>query len=321
MSKISIIVPYHNTYEYLQRCVDSIKLTSTHEYEVIIIDNNSDINAQALFVDNPHIKYFRLSTNLGPGGARNLWRQYATGEYIAFCDSDDWVDYNFYDKIVSEMEIFDADVGIGGIMRNFAHKVSENPIKSKFDKVIKLESEMFFKIMTKEYSIGISIPPSSVNKVYRRKFLECCNISFLEDLFYEDLLFSTQVALNASCAVCVPDVYYHHYKRVGSITQSFSEKHILDFKIIFTHILDYLKTNCIYDKYKSCYYNFIEHFFNLIIRQLFEYERDEDKKKKFLKLAISSFNAVVDSDEYIEFLYSEQIRRHIQPHIENTIIN
>lgn len=214
-----------------------------------------------------------------------------------------------------------ADVGIGGIKRNFAYNSNERVVKCRFDREYIINSDMFFRIMTKEYDTGLLIPPSSVNRVYRSDFIHKNSLRFKEKQFYEDLLFSVQVALSANKAVCIPNTYYHHYKRIGSITQSFKQRHIDDFKEIFTDIQIYMKSINKFETYIIGYYKFIEHFFNLVIRQLFEYERDEEARKRYIKTALEAYMEVIDFDDYMKCYTSEDIRKHIQPLIENTTIN
>ena len=322
MTKLSVIIPVHNTQKYLKRCIDSILMVQEKSIEIIIVDNNSDESYDELLKEyNDVIKYIKLKDNNGPGGARNIGISNSNGEFVAFCDSDDWVDSNFYDDIISSMEKTNADIGIGGIKRNFAYPSSERIIKCSFDKIYTFKGDTLFRIMTKEYDTGILIPPSSVNRIYKRKFLNDNNIFFYERTFYEDLLFSAKAAILCSKVVCVPNTYYHHFKRIGSITQSFTEKHIDDYVLIFKMIRNFLIDKKIYEMYKINYYKYAEHFFNLVIRQLFEYEQDEQRKKMYLKKAIEAYKTIIDFDEYIEINSSEKIRKHIQPYIEKTVIN
>lgn len=321
MYKLSVVIPVHNTQKYLKKCIDSIFLNNEYKIQIIIIDNNSQETYNELLNKYDNINFIQLEENIGPGGARNIGIHIAESKYIAFCDSDDWVDSNFYDNILSAMEKTNADIGIGGIKRNFEYPSNERIVKCRFDKSYTLNNDMLFRIMSREYDTGLSIPPSSVNKVYNREFLIKNNILFPESKFYEDLLFSAKASLLINKAICVPNVYYHHFKRIGSITQSFQEKHILDYVDIFTEILKFLNNNNLYENYMYSYYKFADHFFNLVIRQLFEYEKDEEKRKQYMKEAISKFHDVIIIDDYIKCKSSEELRRHIQPLLEDTTIN
>ena len=321
MYKLSVVIPVHNTQQYLKRCIDSIVLGQDYPLEIIVVDNNSDENYETIFNEYDCVKYISLKENMGPGGARNIGLKNLNSEYIAFCDSDDWVDSNFYTDIIEMLDDSGADIGIGGIKRNFPYSSNERIVKCRFDKKYLLNSDMFYRIMTKEYDTGLMIPPSSVNRVYRCSFLAENEIYFQERKYYEDLLFSIKVALSLNKAICVPNTYYHHYKRIGSVTQSFTQQHVDNFKEIFLDIRAYMVNKGVFKKYMLGYYKFCEHFFNLVIRQLFEYENDENVRKQYIKRALDAFNSVIDLDEYMECYTSEDLRKHIQPLIESTIIN
>lgn len=321
MHKLSVIIPVHNTQQYLKRCIDSIVLDKNQSLQIIVVDNNSTENYEDILKEYSCIKYIKLNSNLGPGGARNIGISNADSEYIAFCDSDDWVESNFYTDIIEMMDKTGTDIGVGGIKRSFPYDTNKRVVKCRFDKNYLLSSDMFFRIMTKEYDTGLLIPPSSVNRVYRSSFIINNKLQFQEKKFYEDLLFSVQAVLSLHKAVCVPNTYYHHYKRIGSITQSFTQQHIDDFKDIFSDIREYMESKNLFQKYMVGYYKFSEHFFNLVIRQLFEYEHDEDIRKYYIKKALDAYKEIIDLDEYMNCYTSEDLRKHIQPLIDDTVIN
>ncbi len=82
----------------------------------------------------------------------------------------------------------------------------------------------------------------------------------------------------------------------------------------------YLQKNNIYKKFRFNYYSSLQHFYNLIVRQIFEFVPDEKSKKEYLKYSFIRLKEVIDIDEYIDFLSSEELRKHIQPNITDTTI-
>ena len=88
---VSIIVPMFNSERYIQKCLDSI-LSQTYPYiELILIDNGSADNTKEICQKYATAKYYECPTS-GPSSARNVGLDHATGKYIAFIDSDDYVD-------------------------------------------------------------------------------------------------------------------------------------------------------------------------------------------------------------------------------------
>ena len=103
MPKISVIVPVYNVEKYLARCLDSIINQTLADIEIICINDGSTDNSLEILNDyakkDSRIKIID-QTNAGLSCARNAGMQIAQGEYIGFVDSDDWIDLDFYEKLV-----------------------------------------------------------------------------------------------------------------------------------------------------------------------------------------------------------------------------
>ncbi|MCD1259243.1 glycosyltransferase family 2 protein [Paenibacillus athensensis] len=321
--KVSIIVIVSDTEKHLEKCLDSLVHQTIKQTEIIVVDDCSINDPRTIlekYYTDERVQFIRLDSKKGPGGARNKGLSLSTGTYIGFCDSDDWLDLNFYETAVNFMEQESADVGTCGLVRNYDVELQEKVYKCKYDSLIPLNGETAFKIMTKQYDYGIHIVPSSVNKIYKREFILQHNLFFLEHVYYEDLLFSFKMMLNAKKVICIPSTYYHHYKRIGSIVQSFSQKHIDDFYEVFLQIRKYLKENHLYERYQFNYYKFGEQFYNLIIRQMFEYVHNEEERKSYMRYSFSRIKELIEFEEYLEYATAEKLRQHIQPHLKSTTI-
>lgn len=323
--KISVIVPVFNTREYLWKCLKCLVIQTIPEMEIIVIDDHSDEEIEDVvnYYANQSpklIRYERLGHHCGPGGARNRGVELATGQYIAFCDSDDWVDITYFEDSVQLMERCCADIGMCSLVRAYDFVQREPLYKCKYTREISLTGDTALRILTKQFDVGILIIPSSVNKIYRRSYLDQINLCFVENRLFEDLLFSFIAIMNAEKIVCVPHVTYHHYKRSHSIVQSFDQKHTDDFIEIFSQLRNHLKIMNRYDEYRFNYYKYLEQFYNLIVREIFEFIPDEKMRKEQLAYSFSKIKTVIDFQEYMEYITAEQLRQHIQPHITDTTI-
>lgn len=100
---ISVIVPAYNSMEYLTRCVDSIRRQSYRNLEIILVDDGSTDNTGALMekmaLEDSRIRAFHKE-NGGSSSARNLGISVATGEYIGFVDSDDYIEPRMYERLL-----------------------------------------------------------------------------------------------------------------------------------------------------------------------------------------------------------------------------
>lgn len=320
---ISVIIPVHNTIEHLKKCLDPICFQPLENIEIIVIDDASNQDIRS-FIQNyqktNNMIYARNEYSLGPGGARNKGMSLANGKYIGFCDSDDWVDYNFYSYSVQCMEKYNAEIGMCTQKREYDY-IPESPIfKCKYDELLSFNSDIIFRIMTYQYQMGIKVIPPCTNKIYRKDFLVSQNACFKENMYFQDVYFSCQTILAAKKIICIPKVQYHHYKRPHSIIQSFDQKHIADFHQLFALIKNYLKEKGFYEQYCFNYYKFLEHFYNIIVREIFEFISTEKEQKQYIADSIKAVSSLIDFEEYIEFTSAEELRQHLQPNIKDTTL-
>lgn len=320
---ISIIVPVYNTAKQLPVCLDTLRTQTLKNSEIILVDDNSTedilVNIKD-YLDDSRLTYIRLKENRGPGGARNEGLTRAKGKYIGFCDSDDWVDLNYYQNGVTLMEQYQADIGMYSLVRESDIQTQEKIYKCRYDTFMELNSDIAIKILTYQFDAGTKIIPPCTNKVYRKSFLDAIKINFEENMYFQDVLFTFHTFTQTNKIICIPNVKYHHYRRVNSIIQSFSSKHINDFVKLFTLLKLYLQKNNLYDRYCHNYYKLCSHFYNIIIRQIFQFVANEKDRKMYIRESFVGLKNVVDFDEYFEYATAEELRRHIQPHISDTFL-
>lgn len=317
---ITIIIPMKDTEDQIMKCLDSIKINtlSRDRYEVIIIDDASKQPSEFLS-EKYDIHYFYSKKSLGAGGARNLGIRMARGKYICFIDSDDWISYDYLEKGLTYMEQCASEIGMFTLKREY-DDIKDIIYKCKYNTLLQLGPEESIKVMAKEYNFDVNIVPSTTNKIYLRQFLIDNNIFFPENRKFEDLLFSIKTMLVASKLICIPYATYFHYRRKGSIVQSFEHKNSEDMLFILKEIKVYLENNNCFEIYKKSFYLFCEHFMNLIIRQINEFCSDENIKKAEMTFIVKNLLQQINLDEYLASISAEKLRMHIQPYIIDTNI-
>lgn len=219
--KASVIITTHNTEKYLFKCIDSIINQTLPDIEIIIVDDASTDNtpkiAENLALQYDNILFLPLSISCGPGGARNKALLQATGEYISFIDSDDWVDLNYLEMMYNKAKQLNADIVTCSLMREYDYNISSPLYKCKYDQDYVLSGETAFRIMTNEYNYGIKFLPSALNKIYKKTFLTDNSLKFPENIYFEDQPFSYSCTLAANKVICIPNVVYHHYTVIASV--------------------------------------------------------------------------------------------------------
>ena len=319
---VSIIIPVYNTLKYLDKCINSIISQTLKNIEAIVVDDCSSEDIQSVINKYNHdyrVKYHRLSQRSNIGFARNYGMSQAKGKYITFCDSDDWVDLSTYEDMYNSLERTSSDVAMCSLYREYEDR-NDVLYKCFYDREFIFDGETSFRIFTFEYKYEFPIVGQVTNKLYRKSFLEINKIGYVDNAYYEDLDFNFKVFINNPKVITTPNVKLHHFKRMGSVIQSISAKHIKEFYVTFKSIKKYLLDKNLYNYYIKNYYAFFERFHNLIVKQIYEFEKDETKRKELLRESFKYITDVVSFDEFMKLTHSEKLRNHIQPYISETTI-
>lgn len=115
MEKISVIVPVYQVADYLEKCVDAIRRQSYENLEILLVDDGST-DGSAQLCDELAGGDARITAihreNAGVSAARNAGLARATGEYVCFCDADDYVEPDMYEYLLRLIHDYDADVSV-----------------------------------------------------------------------------------------------------------------------------------------------------------------------------------------------------------------
>ena len=222
---LSIIIPVYNVEAYLEQCVKSILDQWTPEVEVILVDDGSTDNSGKLcdkFAAQSKELIVVHQENGGLSAARNTGLRFATGRYITFVDSDDFIGDNSVQKILSWIEGSSADICFMN-----AWKLFPNGRKELLDVPIPHEMLCKGKLNAVKYLSEMNkYPGSAWGKLFRRTFLIQNNLDFPRDRrISEDLGFMRDCILKAERFDSLPiDFYYYRQGRSNSITNKITKK-------------------------------------------------------------------------------------------------
>ena len=211
MSKVSVITPVYKTEDFLDKSLPSLTAQTLADIELVWIDNGASDECRRLMdkYATDKVKIIRLPENIGYMGAINAGLNAATGDYVGFCDSDDWVDTDYYENLYKTAETENADVVLSPYILE----------KSKTQRIVPLLCD---------------IPPKNAedlfetqkygciwNGLYRRSMIENHRIRLPDGTksIFRDNLFFVQAALYAGKSAVQPKAGYHYVLRSGSTTQ------------------------------------------------------------------------------------------------------
>lgn len=208
--KISVIVPVYKVEPYLRKCLDSIVNQTYQNLEIILIDDGSPDHCGAICdeyaVNDERIKVIH-QPNAGLSSARNAGLVEATGEYIGFVDSDDWIDLNMYEYLLSNALSENADICICGRYEEYSTKT----ITKGYPKQEVLDTEAALLVLLRNNFIQNFV----WDKLWRRKLFE--DVYFPEGRTYEDIAIVHRLFERAEKVQCLPNAKYHYLQRTDSI--------------------------------------------------------------------------------------------------------
>ena len=295
--KVSIVVPVYNTEKYLRRCMDSITNQTLKDIEIIIIDDGSKENCAALCDEisktDSRIKVVHKE-NGGLGFARNSGIEAATGEYIGFVDSDDYIERSMYETLYNAAKKNNADLCLSGICfvgGNMFSKLGTDTKKVYFE-----EETVFKKEDMKKLLLGVvgALPHepddsrygvSVCKNIFKTSVIRERKIEFLSErkILSEDTLFMVDFIKSSQSAVGVPGAYYCYCRNEDSLSKSYNkerfEKSIVFLDELEKRISDTVKK----EEYKIYLDRLTQGFGRILCSQEIMHARDEKIKFSHLK--------------------------------------
>lgn len=235
MPKISVIIPVYNVESYLQKCLNSVvnQTIGLENLEVIIVNDGSTDNSVEI-LEHYQIKYPSLivlhQSNKGQAAARNEGLRIATGEYIAFLDSDDYLPLDAYEKLYNAADSGSMDI-VSGII-SYQHQGKDSIHGSKIFNIRQNEQIVNIKL-DREYWDLLRYGMVCY-RIFKLDLITKHKLRFPEGLIYEDFSFNMIANLISDKVKIIDSLVYYYVQRDGSTMRSKrSSKQYLDvFKII-----------------------------------------------------------------------------------------
>ena len=278
MAKVSVIVPIYNVEKYLPKCLDSLINQTLDDIEIILVndgstDNSGNIAKEYKAKYNDKFIYLEKE-NGGLSDARNFGIPYAKGEYIAFLDSDDYIEEDAYEKMYEKVKKEDADY----IECDF---IWEYPNKQIIDKRIEYidKKDMVAKVRVVAW-----------NKLIKRELIIKNNITFPKGLRYEDIEFTYKLIPFLQKVSYIDKPFVHYVQRNNSIANVQNEK-TADIFIILDNVEKYYKEKNLYDEYKEqIEYNYARYLLCSSLKRMCKVG-DKAKRKELIKKSWEKLNS------------------------------
>ena len=248
---ISVIIPIYNTGKLLNRMLKSIQEQTYRDLEIILVNDGStdesEQECKKAAVNDERIRYF-YQENAGVSSARNYGMKVAQGEYIAFLDSDDEIDKEYFEQLLIACK--NADIAVCNV-------VVENDDKEEISRF-----EMNNQMLTSTQALDQLLTRKGINsgpcaKLFRRSVIE--DLSFPNLKVYEDILFVKDAFIKAEKVSVINNVSYHYYQNEGSAMHMRQKTPPFDIINATQQLLNFEKDNkeissqCIYITFSHLY--------------------------------------------------------------------
>ncbi len=271
--KFSIIIPVYNTEKYLEKCLDSVFTSSYKNYEVIIINDGTEDNSENLInkylkkYDN--IKYIKQK-NMGLSVARNNGIKTATGDYILFLDSDDYIDK----ELLATLNTFTKDEDVVRFqIREINNDKNNDILEDGFNTCS--GNDAFTKIVRYKY-----IEMAQLYAI-KNSYLQKNNYKFLKGIYHEDFHLIPRIIYNASKVKSLSFIGYNYVIRENSIMtdKTKEEQKMKDALYIFENVQDEIKNK-----------KELSHFYaTSILLKYFNLDNKEKYKNKIIELKVFDY--------------------------------
>lgn len=232
--KISIIVPVYNTEKYLAKCLDSILNQTLQDIEIIVVNDGSKDQSQSV-IDRYAIKDHRIFSiykeNGGLSDARNVGLDNSTGEFIAFIDSDDYIESDMLEKMYELTQRHNSEIVLCDLV-----KVDEN---GKEFRDLPQSPQLPEKIVLKnDLTIFGEMSCFACNKIFKKSLFN--NHRFKKGIHFEDIELIPKLILDSKIISKINEPFYKYFERQDSITKTHTNKG-LDMFVAVEAVSNYFK--------------------------------------------------------------------------------
>ena len=259
--KVSVIVPVYKVEQYISKCLDSLVNQTLEDMEIIVVNDGSPDNSEKIIKDYAkkykNIKYLKKE-NGGLSSARNFGLKHATGEYIGFVDSDDYVDKRMYQMMYEKAIEASADLVVCDL--NYVYEDKEEKAYSN----IKTDTTDIKSIMNNIY-------PAAWNKLYKKELFDN-EVYFKEGVWYEDVEFIYRLLPYVNKIGVVHEHFYKYIQRENSIIRTI-DKRLYNYIDNWNGILEFYKKRDLYISYeKELEYSYVRYLYATFIKQACKYD-------------------------------------------------
>lgn len=319
VDKISIIIPVYNCETLISRALDSL-IGQTHRNIEILCVNDGSVDKSLEILEKYSAKDSRVKVfsqeNSGPAKARNTGLENSSGDYIMFCDSDDWFEPQMCEKMINLMQEKDTDFVMCGAKVAMEDGYVSNRTGGW---AISFHSQIpYTGKFALDTSSRLEVKPMIWGKIYKKSLIDKYNITFPTGLEHDDTIFNLQYLCVATNGFGLDEQLYNYFIRKDSIMDQFYKKNeskLYDSILIFELLNNFLKRNALSSLYEDLFIAYFVRMFRTSLRMCTnENEKDRAVKNLFNILEKTGYN-------YKKYVIFNDIKKLDLKSLQSKIIN
>lgn len=275
MTKVSVIVPVYNVEDYLDKCLDSLANQTLKDIEIIVINDGTPDNSQKII--DKYVKKYKnvkgyIKENGGLSDTRNYGLTKATGEFISFIDSDDYIEITMLEKMYQKAIKENLDIVVCDCFKVYP----DNNKKEILNSNTKYSDDN-----VKNYLLA---PPMAWHRLYKKELFK--NIKFKKGIYYEDLECIPRLVKYTNKIGFLEEPLYNYLQREGSIMKQkeFNNKLLDIFDVLETNKKELLKNYP-----EEIEYMYITHLLRTATLRFLEYPNYKENLKKINTIIKTNF--------------------------------
>ena len=293
---LSIVLPVFNVEKYLDRCIKSILEGTYKDLELVIVNDGTKDDSENIIIryleKYNNITYI-VKENGGLSHARNVGYTYAKGEYIAFFDSDDYIEKDMYEKLMAKVKDYNYDIVVCDLYMEYEQTGKKIYVGSNVEKEYKNVEEDNNEInIRKEIMENIYIAVH--NKIYKKELIEKTfekGMPFVNGMYYEDIVYTYSILQNTRSISFVKEPLYYYVQRTSSISNNYDKK-LYDIITSVEMLIENSVENNRFEDYKEILeYIGIRYMYGTFMKRI--------AKTKNKKIYLEGYNRVIQEDKKI----------------------
>ena len=293
---LSIVLPVFNVEKYLERCIKSILEGTYKDLELVIVNDGTKDDSENIIIryleKYNNITYI-VKENGGLSHARNVGYTYAKGEYIAFFDSDDYIEKDMYEKLMAKLKDYNYDIVACDLYMEYEQTGKKIYVGSNVEKEYKdVEEDNNGISIRKEIMENIYIAVH--NKIYKKELIEKTfekGMPFVNGMYYEDIVYTYSILQNTRSISFVKEPLYYYVQRTSSISNNYDKK-LYDIITSVEMLIENAVENNRFEDYKEILeYIGIRYMYGTFMKRI--------AKTKNKKIYLEGYNRVIQEDKKI----------------------